>query len=106
HTTKTLLCIEQALEVFHSHKHVLIDLGVHKHFNILKVHSMQHYVAGIKCLGSADGFNMESSEHLHIDYAKCAFKASNHHNYIMQMAQWIQCQEAMFINKQFLAWSL
>ncbi|KAI9508595.1 hypothetical protein F5148DRAFT_1275676 [Russula earlei] len=97
HTTKTLLCIEQALEVFHSHKH---------HFNIPKVHSMQHYMAGIKCLGSADGFNMESSERLHIDYAKHAFKASNHHDYIMQMAWWIQCQEAMFINKQFLAWSL
>ncbi|KAI9444348.1 hypothetical protein F5148DRAFT_1278274 [Russula earlei] len=106
HMTKTLLCIEQALEVFHSHKHVLIDLGVRKHFNILKVHSMQHYVAGIKHLGSADGFNTESSERLHIDYAKRAFKASNHHDYIMQMARWIQCQEAMFINKHFLAWSL
>ncbi|KAI9510909.1 hypothetical protein F5148DRAFT_1274585 [Russula earlei] len=106
HTTKTLLCIEQALEVFHSHKRVLIDLGVREHFNIPKVHSMQHYVAGIKCLGSADGFNMESSERLHIDYAKRAFKASNHRDYIMQMARWIQRQEAMFINKQFLAWSL
>ncbi|KAI9509936.1 hypothetical protein F5148DRAFT_1274983 [Russula earlei] len=103
HTTRTLLCIEQALEVFHSHKHVLIDLGVCEHFNIPKVHSMQHYVAGIKRLGSADGFNMESSECLHIDYAKRAFKASNHRNYIMQMAQWIQRQEAIFINKQFLA---
>ncbi|KAI9437093.1 hypothetical protein F5148DRAFT_1278501 [Russula earlei] len=95
-----------ALEVFHSHKHVLIDLGVHEHFNIPKVHSMQHYVAGIKHLGSADSFNMESSEHLHIDYAKHAFKASNHRDYIMQMARWIQRQEAMFINKQFLVWSL
>ncbi|KAI9442058.1 hypothetical protein F5148DRAFT_1278304 [Russula earlei] len=75
HTTKTLLCIEQALEVFHSHKRVLIDLGVREHFNIPKVHSMQHY-------------------------------ASNHRDYIMQMARWIQRQEAMFINKQFLAWSL
>ncbi|KAI9450809.1 hypothetical protein F5148DRAFT_1277776 [Russula earlei] len=106
HTTRPLLCIEQALEVFHSHKHVLIDLGVREHFNILKVHSMQHYVARIKHLGSADSFNMESSEHLHIDYAKHAFKASNHHDYIMQMAWWIQRQEAMSINKQFLAWSL
>ncbi|KAI9449079.1 hypothetical protein F5148DRAFT_1278023 [Russula earlei] len=99
HMTKTLLCIEEALEVFHSHK-------LRKHFNIPKVHSMQHYVAGIKHFGSADGFNMESSKRLHIDYAKHAFKASNHRDYIMQMAQWIQHQEAMFINKQFLAWSL
>ncbi|KAI9508690.1 hypothetical protein F5148DRAFT_1275627 [Russula earlei] len=83
HTTKTLLCIEQALEVFHSHKRVLIDLGVREHFNIPKVHSMQHYVAGIKRLGSAD------------DYAKRAFKASNHRDYIMQMARWIQRQEAI-----------
>ncbi|KAI9513431.1 hypothetical protein F5148DRAFT_1273077 [Russula earlei] len=83
HMTKSLLCIEQALEVFHSHKHVLIDLGVREHFNIPKVHSMQHYMAGIKHLGSADGFNMESSKCLHIDYAK-----------------------PMFINKQFLARSL
>ncbi|KAI9453054.1 hypothetical protein F5148DRAFT_985721, partial [Russula earlei] len=98
HTTTTLLCIEQAFKVFHSHKSLLIDLGVHKHFNIPKIHSMQQYIGGIKQFSSADGFNTESSECLHINYTKHAFKASNHHNYIIQLAWWIQLQESMFLN--------
>lgn len=106
HTTDTLRRMQQALDDFHSEKEILIDLGVRKNFNFPKFHSLQHYVEGIKRFGAVDGFNSENSERLHIDYAKRAFRASNHRDYVAQMAQWIQRQEAMIFNGAFLAWCL
>jgi hypothetical protein len=36
-----------------------------------------HYVTCIRALGLADGYNTESPERLHIDFAKEAYRASN-----------------------------
>jgi hypothetical protein len=77
HTTDTLEALRACLETFHKHKNILVDLEVHDHFNIPKIHSMEHYVQAIISLGSADGFNSEAPERLHIDYAKDAYRASN-----------------------------
>ncbi|KAI6017027.1 hypothetical protein EDC04DRAFT_2870151 [Pisolithus marmoratus] len=57
-----LKAMEESLKTFHNHKHVLIDLQVHKDFNIPKIHSLQHYVSSIQALGSADGYNTEYPE--------------------------------------------
>jgi hypothetical protein len=77
HTTKTLAALQRSLEVFHEHKNVLIKLGIQDHFNIPKFHNIQHYVACIISLGSADGYNTEFPERLHIDFAKDTYEASN-----------------------------
>jgi hypothetical protein len=90
HTTETLVGLESALKTFHAHKDIFLTLGVRDHFNIPKLHSMMHYVASIKLHGSADGYNTESPERLHIDYAKNAFRASNRKDYIQQMTRWLQ----------------
>jgi Plavaka transposase len=105
HTSDTLSRMRQSLEDFHSAKDVLIELGVRRHFNIPKLHSLVHYVDGIKRLGTADNFNSENTERLHIDYAKRAYKASNRRDYVNQMAQWIQRQEAIALNEAFLEWT-
>ncbi|KIM57122.1 hypothetical protein SCLCIDRAFT_68394, partial [Scleroderma citrinum Foug A] len=44
------LYMEDALDLFHRHKSVLTgqDLNIHKHLNILKFHSMVHYMECIK----------------------------------------------------------
>ncbi|KAG1904900.1 uncharacterized protein F5891DRAFT_1126271 [Suillus fuscotomentosus] len=70
HMDTTLAWMQEALDVFH--------LRLCQHFNIPKVHSMCHYV-------HADGFNLESPECLHIDYAKDAYQASSKVDYIVQM---------------------
>lgn len=59
HTTLTLSALQQALDDFHAHKHVFIDLGARRppHFNIPKYHMLEHYVTLIRNFGSADGFN-------------------------------------------------
>ncbi|KAI6102143.1 hypothetical protein F5141DRAFT_1190034 [Pisolithus sp. B1] len=96
HTDMTLAAMEESLKTFHTHKHVLLELGVHEDFNVLKIHSMQHYVTSIWALGSVDSYNMEYPEWLHINYAKDGYWVSNKCDYVDQMALWLQCQEAMY----------
>ena len=104
HTTKSLSALQQCLENFHAYKNVFIDLGVREHFNIPKLHNIQHYVDSIHLLGSADGYNTESPERLHIDFAKNAYLASNKRDFLEQMAIWLQRQEAIYLRSAYLAW--
>jgi hypothetical protein len=103
-TTKTLEKLEICLKTFHENKQIFVDLGIRKHFNIPKLHAIQHYVEGMKSFGSADGYNTESPERLHIDLAKAAYRASNKRDYIEQMATWLQRQEAMQLKDSYLMW--
>ena len=72
--------------------------------NIPKLHAILHYVDCIRSLGSADGYNTESPERLHIDYAKDAYRASNKRDYVEQMAIWLQRREAMWLRESYLMW--
>ncbi|KAJ7673082.1 hypothetical protein DFH06DRAFT_1319290 [Mycena polygramma] len=51
---------------------------------------MERYVGLIRLFGSADGYNTESPERLHIDCAKNAYRASNKRDYIVQMTNWLR----------------
>ncbi|KAJ7734910.1 hypothetical protein B0H14DRAFT_3613817 [Mycena olivaceomarginata] len=85
HTARSLDALGAALDTFHANKQIFLDLGVRAkqgHFNIPKLHSMEHYVAMIWLFGSLDGYNTESPERLHIDYAKAGYRASNKRDYI------------------------
>ncbi|OCH83751.1 hypothetical protein OBBRIDRAFT_808769 [Obba rivulosa] len=106
HTTQTLELLQDALQRFHNFKDVFVELGARSksHFNIPKIHAMQHYVDMIMLFGSADGFNTESPERLHIDYAKDAYRASNHRDYLIQMVTWLQRQEAVDSFSVYLEW--
>ena len=104
HATETLSRMQEVLEAFHSAKDIFIELGVCENFSILKFHSLLHYVEGIKRLGSADGFNSEHPEWLHINFAKCPYLATNSHEYVGQMTKSIQWQEALVLQNNFLEW--
>ncbi|KAI6011028.1 hypothetical protein BKA83DRAFT_4467357 [Pisolithus microcarpus] len=104
HTDTTLAAMDESLKTFHDHKDVLVELEVREDFNVPKIHSLQHYVASIRALGSADGYNTEYPERLHIDYAKDGYRASNKRDYVEQMALWLQRQEAMQYRSAYLAW--
>ncbi|KAG1858327.1 hypothetical protein C8R48DRAFT_748782 [Suillus tomentosus] len=104
HTEKTLSHMQAALTSFHANKDVFIELGVWEHFNIPKIHSMIHYAESIRLFGSADGFNTELPERLHIDFAKQAYRASNRHNYVIQMTTWLRRQESLQIQDAYLQW--
>lgn len=65
---------------------------------------IQHYIDAILAHGSADGYNSESPERLHIDFAKEGYRASNKRDFLEQMAIWLQRQEAMFLHTTYLTW--
>ncbi|KAJ7174921.1 Zn-finger domain-containing protein [Mycena filopes] len=104
HTSRTLDALQSALNTFHAHKQVFLDLKIRDHFNIPKFHAIQHYVDAIRRLGSADGYNTESPERLHIDFAKKAYRASNRRDYTEQMALWLQRQEAIALRASYIQW--
>ena len=95
HTSKSLEGLRKALEAFHENKEIFVAEGIREHFNIPKIHAMVHYLAAIQSRGSLDGFNTESPERLHIDYAKEAYRASNKKDYVHQMTVWLGRQEAV-----------
>jgi len=105
HTSDTLDAMQSCLDTFHNHKDVFIELGLREDFNIPKFHAIQHYINAIRALGSADGYNTEFSERLHIDYAKEGYRASNKWDYVEQMALWLQRQEAIDSHSAYLTWT-
>ena len=103
-TSKVLDALEQCLKTFHENKEVIVDLKIQEHFNIPKLHAIMHYMTFIRALGSADGYNTESPERLHIDFAKEAYHATNKRDYMEQMALWLQWHEAVWLWESYLIW--
>ncbi|KAL1943791.1 hypothetical protein VTO73DRAFT_3609 [Trametes versicolor] len=106
HTDTTLDAMDDALHRFHLEKDIFVELEIRAHFNIPKLHSLSHYVKAVRSLGTLDGLNTETSERLHIDYAKQAYRASSHREYITQMTLWLQRQEAIVRRDSYLVWVL
>ncbi|KAJ3859650.1 hypothetical protein EV359DRAFT_50531 [Lentinula novae-zelandiae] len=104
HSDESLNILKQALQTFHDHKQVFIDLNVRQHFNIPKVHFMCHYVRAIKLFGTCDNYNTETTERLHIDFAKDAYRASNRKDEYTQMTKWLERQEKIHYHSHYLAW--
>lgn len=106
HTDESLAQLDAAWLRFHENKDVFEDLNIREHFNISKLHSMKHYLDAIRSRGTADGFNTEGSERLHIDLAKRGYNASNKKEYVKQMTVWLRRQESMQRFCQYLQWAI
>ncbi len=104
HTDESLKCLDAAWLMFHDNKDVFIALEIRQHFNISKIHNIRHYMDSIRTHGTADGFNTEGSERLHIDLAKMGYLASNKKDYVRQMTKWLQRQEAIHRFGAYLSW--
>ena len=102
HDDDSLDYMEDALNLFHKHKHILIDLGVREHLDIPKFHSMVHYVESIKNFGTTDNYNTEMFERFHIDMAKEGWKATNFRNEVPQMTRWLTRQEKVSIFQRYI----
>ncbi|KAG8724983.1 hypothetical protein FRC09_011011 [Ceratobasidium sp. 395] len=105
-TDRELDSLQDALRTFHANKEVFKRVGAVKtkkaFHGIPKIHMIQHYVHLIKMLGTPDGYNTETSERLHIDFAKMGYRASNKVNAIKQMALYIQRIEAIAMHEVYL----
>jgi hypothetical protein len=106
HSDESLTQLDIAWLTFHNNKHIFEELGIRKHFNISKLHNIKHYIDAIRSHGTADGFNTEGSERLHIDLAKMGYRAGNKKQYIKQMTTWLRRQEAVQRFCVYLQWAL
>lgn len=93
HDDQTLGYLQDALDTFHKHKDVLIQLGIRSHFDIPKVHSLIHYIDSIRQFGATDNYNTEAFERLHIDLAKDAWRSTNKREERPQMVAWLDRYE-------------
>ncbi|KAI0688819.1 hypothetical protein C8Q76DRAFT_772033 [Earliella scabrosa] len=105
HCDRSITLMDTTWATFHENKHIFTELGVRDDYNIPKIHSAQHYALSIRNLGTTDGYNTESSERLHIDYAKRGYAASNKHTSIKQMTTWLNRQEAVARFQTYLNWA-
>ncbi|KAF7328359.1 hypothetical protein MVEN_02551500 [Mycena venus] len=96
HCDESLARLDAAWAAFHKDKSIFLELEIRKHFDIKKLHKLKHYVDSIRSHGTADGFNTENTEHLHIDFAKAGYRATNKVRYTRHMTVWLARQEAIY----------
>ncbi|KAH7877289.1 uncharacterized protein C8R40DRAFT_1040909 [Lentinula edodes] len=104
HSNESLDILEQALQTFHDHKQVFIDLNVRQHFNVPGVHFMCRCVCAIELFGMCDNYNTETTERLHINFAKDAYRATNRKDEYAQMTKWLERQEKIGYHSTYIAW--
>ena len=102
YTTHTLDQLEDALTKFHSNATVFIDLGICSHLNLPKLHFCSHYQYLIEYFGTTDNYNTKYMEHLHIDLAKDAYRATNFRDEISQMTTWVHRKEQILQHDQHI----
>ncbi|KAG1745419.1 uncharacterized protein EDB91DRAFT_1021809, partial [Suillus paluster] len=102
HNDHTLGYLQDALDTFHKHKSMLIELGIRDHFNIPKIHSLTHYINSIRMFGATDNYNTEAFECLHIDFAKDAWRVTNKRDEHPQMASWLDRYEKVLSFQLYL----
>ncbi|EUC57340.1 hypothetical protein RSOL_219280, partial [Rhizoctonia solani AG-3 Rhs1AP] len=106
-TDVDLDAMDEDLRVFHEHKHLLVGRGKifknGKRFDkIAKLHMLRHWTHSIRQLGTPDGYNTETPEQLHIEYAKIPWRASNKREPLPQMVKYVQRQEAIRLHRTYL----
>jgi hypothetical protein len=104
HDTESLGALQDALDRFHQYKQIFIEHGIREHFNFPKLHALQHYVSSIRFFGSADGYNTETAERLHIDFAKHAYLGTNRRDYVAQMVVWLHRREKLANFSAYQKW--
>ncbi|KAE9386562.1 hypothetical protein BT96DRAFT_960556 [Gymnopus androsaceus JB14] len=77
HDEETLHYLQEELDNWHKYWSYFTSERHSRGFNILKFHSLLHFIKSIHWLGTTDNYNMEMFECLHIDFAKEGWKASN-----------------------------
>ncbi|KAG2029300.1 hypothetical protein BDR03DRAFT_936855 [Suillus americanus] len=109
HTSKTLVLLNEALDLFHDNKDIFIDLGIRNSFNLPKLHFTAHYAHMIRMFSTMDNYNTEYTERLHIDLAKDAYRSTNHKNEFAQMTTWLEQREKrekVFHHEKYIQWRL
>ncbi|KAI0653489.1 hypothetical protein C8Q70DRAFT_1048441 [Cubamyces menziesii] len=106
HTSESLELLKDALHRFHANKAVFVDLGIRLHFKLPKPHSLEHYILSILLFGTTNNYDTQYTEHLHIDFAKDAYRATNCKDELPQMTTWLERREKILRHEIFIKWAL
>ncbi|KIK51244.1 hypothetical protein GYMLUDRAFT_181672, partial [Collybiopsis luxurians FD-317 M1] len=104
HDEETLSYMQQELDTWHTNRSFFILQNIRDDFNIPKYHSLLHYIESIRWLGTTDNYNTEAFEHLHIDFAKQGWRASNKRDHFPQMVKWLSRQEKVASYDFYRSW--
>jgi hypothetical protein len=102
HTSETAYQMHDALRTFHLNRDIFISLGIRNHFNIPKFHNASHYYQFVQLYGTADNFNTEYTERLHIDLAKDAYASTNFKDEVPQMTLWLDRKERVMHHEKYI----
>ena len=102
HTSETIDQMHDALHDFHQNRDIFISLGIRKDFNIPKLHNAGHYYQFVQLYGTADNFNTEYTECLHIDLAKDAYASTNFKDEFPQMTLWLNRKERIMHHDKYI----
>lgn len=99
-TQRDLHAISSALELFHTYKQVIFDLGLRvgkagpiNHFEIPKLELFQSITACIQWSGSLPQWSADTTERLHVVYIKTPRENTNGHDYPPQICRNLDRQE-------------
>jgi len=99
-TEHDLHAIFAALQLFHAHKEVILELrlrvgkgGPIRHFEIPKLEFLQSIVSCIQWSGSLPQWSADVTEHLHVVYIKTPRENTNGHDYPPQICRNLDRQE-------------
>ena len=99
-TEQDLHAISSALQLFHTNKQVILDLGLRvgksgplKHFEIPKLELLQSIVPCIQWSGSLPQWSADTTERLHIVYIKTPRENTNGRDYPPQICRNLDRQE-------------
>ncbi|TBU38583.1 hypothetical protein BD309DRAFT_994361 [Dichomitus squalens] len=106
HTAQTLDLLEQHLQAFHDNKAIFVDLRIRTHFDLPKLHSLNHYRRSIELFGTMDNYDTQYSERLHIDFTKNAYHATNKKDELAQMTLWLERKEKILRHDKYIQWQL
>jgi hypothetical protein len=105
HDEGTIALLEEALSRFHAHKKALVDCGAcSDSFRIPKLEKMQHVPRQIRQLGAVQQYSTEVTEHAHQQSCSESFAASNHKEYLAQMARYRDRLEKAKLAPHYVAW--
>ncbi|KAL0571739.1 hypothetical protein V5O48_010221 [Marasmius crinis-equi] len=102
HSTNTLSLLRASLTEFHNNKDIFVELGACPSFRIPKLHACQHFSTHFENFGTADNFNTEYTERLHIDLAKNAYRSTNRRDELPQMVLWLDRKEKLHRHTKFI----
>lgn len=86
HDTSTLQALTDALQRFHQHREIFVEVEVRKpHLFTMRQHALVHYARAIRLFGSPNGLCSSITESKHIDAVKKPWRRSSRFNALKQI---------------------